>query len=686
MKLLLLLTTMLIVSSCNSYKTEGERISFKDKEVKLTILHTTDVHSKILPFQFTPNSWDRKVGLAPQDPQGHCNCDNEFQKEDGTSYYPLGESCIERDNTVEHNCMVDSDCPSVKHCYAKNHVCYTCYEDSHCKSNQKCVNYECKNKDTGSRSCTSNSGNEQISCGAHGSCYDDNGTQFYGGFARLGYLLEIEKSLVKRSVYIDSGDLYQGAPIFNFFQGEPEVRAMNILRPDAQTLGNHEFDQGVTNWVENIATWTTYPILAANYDFLNPDLPQNNSLPKVVAPYTIVERDGLKIGIVGLANTSTIISIKNAGNSMGIKPETPEVAAQYYIDLIKNDVDLIIVDSHEGLNVDQHLCQVLKDADVILGGHHHVLTDPPQEIINTTTGGKCILLHSGVNAKFLTVMNLVLKDIKQGDGFSGLEVINVNLKVDKIDNRVDESIEAAKLQIELADNGLSTLPKEKIAVKRRAVKRFAEITHMLENYEDAMYQILDVDLVIGKAETLINRIDVNGANSPLGNLVADAMLKREFVDADFSITNSLGIRADLPKGNIKISKIFEIFPFNNTIMTMTLSGKEVQEMLDYAASRSAERGCISQVQVAGMKATFNCAKSVAEDVVIAGSPLNPYGFYEVSTNDYMGRGGSGFDMLARVTTKTDTGIELRNAVINYIRQKQPIKMSDFNDSRLKMKR
>jgi len=682
MRIIIFLIFLFVFISCGKYKTT-EGISFKDSEVKLTLLHTTDIHSKILPFQFTPNSWDKKQGLAPQDPQAHCNCDE--------GYYPEGNNC--KPITDSGKCETQADCSTGTYCDEENNRCYACLEDKHCQSTEQCTNFTCINKREAFMCEDQNN-----MCGSHGSCYDDNGSQFYGGIARLAYLLEKEKDVSNRWVYIDTGDIYQGAPIFNFFQGEPEVRAFNMLHVDVQTLGNHEFDQGIENWIKNVTNWTTYPLLAANYIFSNPDHQSNSQMPSVVMPYTIIRRNGLDIGIVGLANTASMVSIFDAGNSMGITPEDMVSSSQYYIDILKNKVDLIVIASHAGLDIDQTLCKKLSDVDVILGGHHHVVTDPPQEIISEKTGGKCVLLHSGVNLKFLGVLNLTLKDVKQGKGFAGLEVISTNLKIVSIDNSIDERIKNSKRDIRLYpnrvknienDTNLTPEEKEKEIAEitkyydsdKRAIKMFGKMTEMLESYEEAMYQILNVDETIGTAQELINRIDLNGGSSPLGNLVGDAMRKREFVDADFSITNSLGIRADLPKGKIKISKIFEIFPFNNSITTMTLSGHEVQEMLDYVADRSAERGCSTQVQVSGIEMTLDCQNKKAINIKIGKNKesLNEHGFYEVATNDYMAKGGSGFAMLARVTTKVDTGIEIRNVVIDYIRKKNIIKMSDFED-------
>jgi 5'-nucleotidase len=109
-------------------------------------------------------------------------------------------------------------------------------------------------------------------------------------------------------------------------------------------------------------------------------------------------------------------------------------------------------------------------------------------------------------------------------------------------------------------------------------------------------------------------------------------------------------------------------PFDNTITTMFLSGREVQEVLDFVSYRSADRGCNSQAQVAGIEFIMNCRDFVAEEIYINGRPLDPNGTYELATNNYIAHGGSGFSMLERNTTQYDTGISIRDVVRSSITQ------------------
>jgi 5'-nucleotidase / UDP-sugar diphosphatase len=236
------------------------------------------------------------------------------------------------------------------------------------------------------------------------------------------------------------------------------------------------------------------------------------------------------------------------------------------------------------------------------------------------------------------------------------------------------------------------------------------------------------------------------------------------VQADFAMTNSLGVRADFDAAPLSIEELYNVFPFDNTIEIMYLSGKEVQEMFDFISSKSASRGCITQGQISGAAFLMDCSvpphtpdnKSCdpaqyigsenqglcyegAADLILIGSQrschsnadcqspdgtnnevcgstlgtcinstdhvsgsrahctlpgdgtlqqtscmtgevctpsnlnvcgrvLNPFGDYRVAVNDYVANGGSGFTMLQFNTAKVNTGISLRDAVVDYLQR------------------
>ncbi|MBM4319600.1 MAG: hypothetical protein FJ125_06495, partial [Deltaproteobacteria bacterium] len=212
-----------------------------------------------------------------------------------------------------------------------------------------------------------------------------------------------------------------------------------------------------------------------------------------------------------------------------------------------------------------------------------------------------------------------------------------------------------------------------------------------------MNRAVDLGRVLAFTPKTIPRYGQATGDSALGNLVTEAMQRRRQVETDFAVTNSLGIRADIQPGPITEELLFNVFPFENTVTKMMLSGREVVEMLDFVAQRSASRGCNSQAQVAGLRFKMHClldepTGSWADEIVVGqrwdprrevwvgGEPIvgprrcvmdkeeiSPLS-YEVAVNDYMAKGGSGFRMLKMNTSKVYTGIAIRTVVGDHLRK------------------
>jgi 5'-nucleotidase len=140
------------------------------------------------------------------------------------------------------------------------------------------------------------------------------------------------------------------------------------------------------------------------------------------------------------------------------------------------------------------------------------------------------------------------------------------------------------------------------------------IVDMLQPYKRVLDTVADLDILVGYSPDGSKRSASNGGDAPLGNLVGTSIWLRLGVQTDFSMTNTTGIRADLNPGPITIEEMFNIFPFDNSIAKMQLSGEEVQELFDFAARRSAQRGCTSQVQIAGARVRLDCTGCTRLDV------------------------------------------------------------------------
>ncbi len=188
-----------------------------------------------------------------------------------------------------------------------------------------------------------------------------------GGFVRRVNLVKEERMKNPDLLLFDSGDFSQGSSYYTMFKGDVEIGLMNLMRYDAAVIGNHEFDFGMDNMIR-LFKKAKFPFVCANYDFTGTEL------EKIVKPYIIIKRNGLKIGVFGLSpKMEGLIAEKNYGT---LKYIDPVKAAQKAIDALKaKKCDLIICLSHLGWNIEgdneMKLIGATKGIDIVLGGHSH---------------------------------------------------------------------------------------------------------------------------------------------------------------------------------------------------------------------------------------------------------------------------------------------------------------------------
>lgn len=590
-----------------------------------------------------------------------------------------------------------------------------------------------------------------------------------GGVARMATILDRERARADRVLHVDGGDCFQGAPIFNYFFGEPEIRAQSLLNVDAMVLANHEFDLGPLNIARQVQKWGSFPILAANYKWAPLDAPQSSLVGSVSEAYRIFDLQGVKVAVIGMANLSSLSSIYDQPNRLGIMPLRTRDVVQGYVDLLRPHVDLVVLDTHLGLDHDQEAIRNSTGIDIVFGSHNHVVINPPQQIQDCSADPRnpgwiwavdksstfdpanppkdemhpdpvnhpgeykrpckprtVPLVHSGAFAKYVGRFDAIISndpaevsptgDPNDYESVNGFEVISSTYQAFPVNS---------------------------------AVPKHPRLVQMLEPYERQLAYVADLDNIIGYAPTAARRNSGDGGDSALGNLVGQSIWLRLGVQTDFSLTNTTGIRQDLLPGPLTAEQVFNIFPFDNSITKMQLSGVEVQEMFDFVARRSASRGCSAQAQIAGARIRVNCTScsrvlevpcasnadcsgtsgavcgsnglcaietrdACAEEIYIGSTartcgsdddcadvvknasgadtrvvhrgqclkgeganegrclaPIRPTSVYELSTSTYLAGGGSGFRVLQRNTTQFDTKIQQRDALVDYIRQGKP---------------
>lgn len=222
------------------------------------------------------------------------------------------------------------------------------------------------------------------------SSYSRNPNQ--GGFARRAALIQKIRGEEKNVLLLDSGDIFQGTPYFNFFGGELEFKLMSMMGYDAATMGNHDFDNGLEGF-KKVQPNAKFPFLCSNYDF------KNTILDGHTLPYKIFNKNGIKVGIFGVGiELSGLVGKKSYGETLYLDPvET----AQHYATFLRKEkkCDMIICLSHIGYDYkddpkkisDKILAAKTDGIDLILGGHTHTFLPEPQSFINKS--GKNVLVN-----------------------------------------------------------------------------------------------------------------------------------------------------------------------------------------------------------------------------------------------------------------------------------------------------
>ncbi|MDP3359363.1 MAG: metallophosphatase [Lutibacter sp.] len=197
-----------------------------------------------------------------------------------------------------------------------------------------------------------------------------------GGVARRATLVEAIRKENPNTLLLDAGDIFQGTPYFNFYGGELEFKLMSMLKYDAATIGNHDFDNGIDGLFAQLPH-AQFDFLSANYDF------KNTVLNSHVKPYKIFVKDGIKIGVFGLGiELEGLVDPKMYKETIYLNPLE---IAQDMSRILKEEekCDLVICLSHLGYRYkdekisDLELASKTKNIDLIIGGHTHTFLPKP---------------------------------------------------------------------------------------------------------------------------------------------------------------------------------------------------------------------------------------------------------------------------------------------------------------------
>ncbi|MBB1314096.1 bifunctional UDP-sugar hydrolase/5'-nucleotidase [Aliivibrio sp. SR45-2] len=451
-----------------------------------------------------------------------------------------------------------------------------------------------------------------------------------GGIPYMATLIKNVRAEEELSFLFDAGDIYTGS-LSKKTKGKLSFDLYSSMGYDAITLGNHEFEYGWQSLKETMPR-ANFPVLNANIMFEEGESP-------FAEPYTIIERDGVRIGVIGVMGIDAFYNTMWKGNRKGLTINDPIKTTQYWVDKIHDDVDMVVVLTHQnktapmqtdkeadaevqrGFDEDFEMAGKLNNVDVIFGGHSdHGLWNP---VVHPKTG---------------TVISLTF-----GQG--------------KYLGYTQFTVDTEKHDVKFIDGKLIPVESEKL---KRDAKTSALIETARQQFPDLAEKIATID------ETAYRRY-YREAN--VGNLVSDIM--RSAGNADIGMISSGSIRVDLNKGDITKENVMDLFPFTDKLSVVSLSGKQVKELVEYSYSLP-----YGLAQFSGINATYDSTKSAGERLLtlkINNQKVNDTRQYSVATYSFAASGGDGYTVFEKGTLVSE-GESVTQVLIDGIKAKKSIKV------------
>src|SRR5690606_9026973 len=262
---------------------------------------------------------------------------------------------------------------------------------------------------------------------------DGSRLQGLGGVARRSNLIQKIRSEEKNVLLFDAGDMFQGTPYFNVFDGKVELELMSKLGYDAGTFGNHEFDNGLPGLLKHFDK-ANFPFVTSNYDFTG------TIMEGKTKDYLVFEREGVKIGVFGVG--VDLKGMVDPRSYAGVKISDPIEVAAKYTHKLKNELkcDLIICLSHIGYNYDTDkvsdllLAKNSRHIDLIIGGHTHTFLDKPTEVKNLDNQ-ITLVNQTGFSGVNLGRIDFIL-DKKKGTKRSIATTYSIDKRLDNLARRI----------------------------------------------------------------------------------------------------------------------------------------------------------------------------------------------------------------------------------------------------------
>jgi 5'-nucleotidase/UDP-sugar diphosphatase len=450
-----------------------------------------------------------------------------------------------------------------------------------------------------------------------------------GGVRAFAAWVDMMRRNYPNAFLFDSGDLYTGQAISYLSRGRALIEMFKAINYDAVCYGNHEFDYGIDR-ARDYASLEPFPVLAANIFY-------KDGRP-FAKPYALVEKNGVRVAVIGIFGVDAMPSTAAVTwETLDVRDPVPIL--QQLVPELRQRADLVVVLAHQGetgpmqddaeahpevqrnFDADKRTVEAVPGIDVFVGGH----------------------AHRGIEVPWVGPKNgsIVVQTYSRG---TTLGVLHLTY-----DQQAHKVLAHTGSLLRVMPGVFATPP-----VVEQVVARWVGESNRLGGE------------VVGTATVPLNR-NYNG-ESALGDVIADAM--RWKTGAQIALENAGGIRGDIAAGPITRNQVITAAPFINSLVTMSLTGAQVRELLEQSLTLK-----VGMMQVAGLRLHYDLSRPEYHrllSVHVGDAPLEDARSYEVVTNSFLATGGDHYQTFTNVKPQKDRGVLVSDVLEEYVRLKRTL--------------
>lgn len=458
-----------------------------------------------------------------------------------------------------------------------------------------------------------------------------------GGFARIKSFIDKKRKEDPNLILLDAGDRFSGTIFYTMNKGENISTLMEQMNYDAMALGNHDFDDDLPE-LEKFEQKITAPLLASNVQF-----PTESELNKTILPALVIHKNNKQIAILSILTKETKETSSSADKITLLNEK--KVLTKYIQKIKENNIDIIILVNHNGIEEDIKLAKAFSDIDVIISAHTHtLLSNNPTEnakgpypiTIEHENGKKTLVVSAGIGGHHVGELNITLNEKGEIISYTG-DTIPMDTKI-KPDEKIVQYIKDAEEKINKTINNPIIQLTEKIPLTKNGLF-CAESCYM-------------------------------------GEVLADALLttaQKNNKEVTVSILNSGGIRSGMPKGEITFKHIAQTYPFDSTAIIVKMTGKELKDYINLGLKNYTNDDRTNAfIQTSGISYSFSeKTKKVTNIKDAQNKTLDDNKFYFIVMPSFLGKGGDGFPKLEPLNVLK--GGTIREHLVNYFKNKENLK-------------